>query len=60
MRQWTFDTREVFVAALHTAVVAGGAAEAVPVVTNTIVTIANKPIVILHIASPKFSRCESL
>jgi hypothetical protein len=54
MRQWTFDTREVFAAALQIALDDSGAAEAVPAVTNMTVTMANKAVVIWRIASPEF------
>jgi hypothetical protein len=50
---------EAFTAALHSAAGDSGAADAVPVVTNMMATIADKDIAILRMASPKFSRCEN-
>jgi hypothetical protein len=59
MRQWTFDTSEALAAALQIALDDSGAAEAGPVATTMTVAAASKDIVILHIASPKISRCEN-
>ena len=60
MRQWTFDTKVAFVAALQIALDDNGAAETAPVVTNTTVATASKDIVILRMASPKISRPENI
>jgi len=59
MRQWTLDTRVVLAAARHIAFEDRAAAEAAPVVTKMTAAIASKDIVILRMASPKFSRCEN-